>query len=698
MLVLSIAQLLLLCGIRSASAGKGSPIEKVIDLLGVLEKQIEDDGLADGEAYVKYRKWYDNEVDNMKRIVEESSQTIESLQADLDEQSAFRQGKTQEFETVSGKLSSSEKDLADAKLIRDKEHKDFVANEKSLVVGVEQLEKSLDVMAKQAPGDSAAAAGAASASFLDVAQKLQSTLVDSGDFTLSAGQKETLRAFIEASKRNVAPTATSGQSALALDFLQVQGQASGPDDYGNYESQGSGVTNTLQAVLDKVNEQLDAAREQEGKQKSQYDTFSEALDQEITNFKGTRDELKTQITQSQQKSSEMESQLAKTSQVLKVTKEQLTETKAEFDVKTKNYKMRAAKRSDEIMAVQEAHQILGSQTMPAASIGGADFLQVRRLSMRSNELLSKALTKAGSRSNSSVVNFLEVRSTHTRGRRSRRRVGGPFTKVKNMITSMLRKLEDQAGKEAKHKEWCDREMKKSLTSKAEQEADIQKLTSRVDALDAELSQVGNDLKTVQEDLSNLHGSASSATAIRKTEHHQATTAVAEYKDAQKVIQAAIDALKKFYGDDGSLLQKNSGKDPDSDSGYKAQGGGGGVIGILEVALQDYADLENDVGLAEKEAANEFKTYMQESEVRIAVFEKDLEYKSRDKVKLEGDLLRSNADLKSYQKELDAVEEYLRELESQCIGKVDSYQERKDRRNKQLASLKEGLQYLNGEIV
>jgi chromosome segregation ATPase len=277
-----------------------------------------------------------------------------------------------------------------------------------------------------------------------------------------------------------------------------------------------------------------------------------------------------------------------------------------------------------------------------------------------------------------------------------------------MVREMLTKLEATQSAETKHQEWCDRDMKKSLRSKAEQEADVEKLTSRIDSMDADMEQVKTDLATLKEDLTNVQKATGDATHLRQKEHEASAAAIAQYRDAQKIIKAAIDVLHKFYGDEEA--DKVHGKDSasagevgykektGSDEGYKASGMGTGVIGILEVAMQDYAELEEAAKLSETEAQNDYKEFANENEVRVAVFEKDLEYKSRKKVQLDGDLLRANMDLKSYEKELEAVNQYLAQLESQCVGKVDSYQERKDRREKQLNSLKEALAYLTGEGI
>lgn len=708
--------------VHSEEKEKTSPLHKVVELLTVMIKQVESDAQADATTYMEYKKWFDDQKDNMKQIIEDTTQTIETLKTDLEEQETFREGKKLEFESVSQNLAKAQKELSDAKLIRAKERKDFEAAEESLVRGVDQLERTLEVLGKQAPSNNAGALlqeTDAATGLVEVAERLKTSLESGGDIALNAGQREVLHEFVVAAKRQVSARANRRQASIAPDFLQVKA-VSDSDEDGPYESQTGSVTSTMQTVLDKTNEELEKARKTETEQKTNYDSFSSALQSQISNLEETRLDLKSQLTQSQQKSSEMQSQLVAATENLKVTGEQLQEVEAEFVVKTRNFKTRAGKRSDELLAVQEAHQILTSEAIQAASSAQTigDFIQVgqhHEVRSRGAAVLAKVLKASSSDTAASTVSLLEVSSSQRRARRRRqlltrqgRAHASPFRKVKGMIGQMLEKLEAQAASEQKHKEWCDHEIGKSMASKAEKEADVQKLQSRIDSAEAELGEVTNDVMTLTEETNNLNGAATSATKIRQEEHEVFVSSSAMYKDSIKLIKAAIKVLQKFYlkedGKSESFVQSGGGKgkgkqDPDEredEKTYSPSGMGSGVIGILEVAEQDYTDLFQAAELSETEAQNEFKEFMNQNEVRLATFEKDLEYKTRSKVRLEGELLRLEADLKSYTKELEAVESYLAQLEAQCIGKVDSYEERQARREKQLVSLKEALAYLTGE--
>lgn len=66
------------------------------------------------------------------------------------------------------------------------------------------------------------------------------------------------------------------------------------------------------------------------------------------------------------------------------------------------------------------------------------------------------------------------------------------------------------------------------------------------------------------------------------------------------------------------------------------------------------------------------------------------------MKLEYDEVTMRNDLKSYEKESAALEDYLEKLKAQCTIQGPTYEEKKAKREAELASLKDALNYLNNQ--
>merc|ERR1719456_1156413 len=378
-------------------------------------------------------------------------------------------------------------------------------------------------------------------------------------------------------------------------------------------------------------------------------------------------------------------------EIYKVEVAHMEQIEAEFRAKTQAYKVRLGKRSDEAIAVHEAQRILSTEIaktyIKAQGIGqvgkggAASFIQMsqEKTAARRKVLhLFKTAQTPG-------LALLALRSTvHIRSG------ADPFAKVKSMIQGMLKKLQEKQAQESRHAAWCDHEMGKTTKAQKRKQEDVQKMKDRLDALDAELTQTKSDIEEVTKDLKDMTEAMAGALEIRNKEHATATKAIKQYKDAAALLMRAAKVLKSYYKN-----KAGGGAEVDKKEFKERHSQGTGIIGILEIAIDDFNKLHSETKEAEEAAAKDFKEQNEESQVRKAVFEKDLEWKSRTKVKLEFDQATMTNDLKSYEKELTAIDTYMDKLKASCIVKAPSYAEKKERREAELKSLKEALEFLKG---
>jgi DNA repair exonuclease SbcCD ATPase subunit len=272
----------------------------------------------------------------------------------------------------------------------------------------------------------------------------------------------------------------------------------------------------------------------------------------------------------------------------------------------------------------------------------------------------------------------------------------PFAKVKDMVREMLEKLQSEGAEEAEHHAFCESEMGKSTRSKKEKERDVKKLTERLESWAAEITKLTDEIAQTKQDLVDMRDAMQKATEVRTEEEARGTASIKEYQDAQILLTHAIKTLKEYYNKEAANDNASTEGSAEVTGERNREGLGGGVVAILEIAKEDFAELEKNSQIEENKSAEMYKELTQELEIRTATFEKDLEYKSRTKVKLEAETSRTTADKDSYEKELSAVNEYLEKLKDQCIAKAEPYEERKARREQELASLKEALDFLEGD--
>merc|ERR1719473_2680306 len=119
----------------------------------------------------------------------------------------------------------------------------------------------------------------------------------------------------------------------------------------------------------------------------------------------------------------------------------------------------------------------------------------------------------------------------------------------------------------------------------------------------------------------------------------------------------------------------------------ADGASTGIIGLLEVCESDFSKGLAEMVATEEEAAALYEQETKENAVEKVTKTKDAEYKKKEYVGLDKAVATASSDRSGVQTELDAVMEYIKELDDKCIAKVESYAERKRRREAELAGLK-----------
>merc|ERR1719160_1466514 len=260
----------------------------------------------------------------------------------------------------------------------------------------------------------------------------------------------------------------------------------------------------------------------------------------------------------------------------------------------------------------------------------------------------------------------------------------------------------EAEAEASHKAYCDEEMSKTKAKKDELTADIEKLTSKIDSASALSASLKEDVKELQKELAELAEMQAEMDKVREDTHAAFVTAKADLEQGLEGIRGALSVLRDFYQKDDALLQESGGlgafmQQPAVPEKHKpATGAGGSIISMLEVIESDFS---KNLALEEEEEAaaqTEYEKLTQENKVTKTTKEQDVKYKTKEFTSLDKELAELTGDRDGAQTELDAVLEYYEKIKDQCVAKPEPYEERKKRREAEIAGLKEALSILEGQ--
>jgi len=259
----------------------------------------------------------------------------------------------------------------------------------------------------------------------------------------------------------------------------------------------------------------------------------------------------------------------------------------------------------------------------------------------------------------------------------------PFAKVRGLITDMIATLESEAEQEASDKAYCDKEMSETSSKKDDKSTDVESLTTKIDQKKAQSTKLKEQVGTLQNELAGMAKAQAEATQLRQQENSAYKKNKAEMEQGLKGVRLALKVLKDYYAK--------------GDKGHEsADGAGASIIGLLEVCESDFSKGLAEIVAEEEMAAGDYEAQTKANEVETVAKEKDAEFKTKEFKGLDKAVADLSGDLTGAQTELDAILEYESKIKAKCVAKPEPYEERKKRREAEIAGLKEALTILEGE--
>merc|ERR1719321_905815 len=225
---------------------------------------------------------------------------------------------------------------------------------------------------------------------------------------------------------------------------------------------------------------------------------------------------------------------------------------------------------------------------------------------------------------------------------------------------------------------------------------LDKLSSRIDGASTTIAENTEDIKSLEAEVAEIDKAQAEATAIRTKEHEEYLKASKDFKDSAEAVAKAIEVLKNFY--EGSFLQvsaKTTLKSKQPEFGGAKSDIAHTIISVLEMSEEDFTTLLAECEATEDEAAKAYKTLTDDNKMSKATKETEAKGKASEVKSLTVQLGHSKEDHASVSKELDAVLAYIDRLKPQCEEKAMSYEEKKAKREAEIAGLKEALEILAG---
>jgi len=442
-----------------------------------------------------------------------------------------------------------------------------------------------------------------------------------------------------------------------------------------YQSKGSGILDAIAEMKEKAEASLSDLRKNEMSSGHEFQMLEQGLKDELDVMTKRKAAATSQRSATEEAKHIADGDLSTTQEALKGDTSYLQDLKQSCATKASEWSQRQKDAAEEMEAIAKAKEILETGVKAFVQTGAT----VRRYSNEpaKRDEVSQIFKGLAKKQHSFALAQLmsAIRSD-------------PFGKVRGLIEGMIDKLTKEAAEEASTKAFCDEETSESNAKKANLQAKLDKTASRTEKAEAGKAKLLEGIKLLTEEIAAMDAGEAEATAVRQKENAEYKRASKDYKDSAEAVASATSVLREYY--EGSFVQVST-KQPDF--GAAKTDVASTIMSILEMAESDFTKLLADAEAGEAEAQSTFDKLTQDNKVSRAEKEMEIKGKKTEVKGLETALLNYKEDSATQNKELSAVLAYLDELKPQCETKVESYAEKKARRDDEIAGLKEALEIL-----
>lgn len=646
-------------------------MSKVFEMINDFQAKIEKEGEESKKMYEEFAEFCEDRSVELNRDIKEGKSQVAELKATIDEETALAGSLTEKINELSSSVATNKADLKAATEIREKERKDFVAEEKELLDAVDTLSRAVGILEKEMQSGGASMMQINNAKTLSQAFEV---MVSASMF--SSQDASRLNAFVQAHEQ-----AEDGDSNLNLAAPAAS----------VYKSHSGGIVDTITDMKDKAETQLDQARAKEMENTHNFEALKSSLQDEMKFAGQELDQAKRDLSESEEKKSDAQGDLDVTSKTLAENLQSLHQLHNDCMTKASEYETEVHSRTEELKAIATAEKIL-KETTGGATDMVYGFRQVSLMQVARTHLTTSAdlgnfevvhYVRDLSRKQNSVIlsQFAErlasaIRATDESG-------GDQFAKIKGMIRDMITKLEAEAKEDATKEAHCQKEMKKTNSKKAEKTSENEKLTTKIDEMTSRSAKLTEEVAALQKSLSELAHTQAEMDKIRKEEKTVYNKQSGDLEKALEGVKLALKVLNEYYAKSTSTSKADT---------------SGGIVALLEVVESDFSKNLVEINETEETAAAEYEAETKENAVQKATEEQDEKYKSREIVTLEKLTAEAKSDRSSVQDELDAINEYLEKLNKECVVMPDSYEVRKAKREAEIEGLQNALEILKSETA
>merc|ERR1719265_606207 len=667
-------------------------LQEVIDVLRQMMSDFDAQMVEDKKLWEEYSTWSDTSEQDKRDFVQEQNSLIMSETAKKEANEQMVATLTEELATLANEIAQTKMGIKELIEMRKEEHQAFQTTQADLTQTIKAVVKATEILEGHYAADNA--------QLTQIKQRVQIALTMYGPSRIRSATKENLMAL--------ASLLQTGQGASNPDFLNTDGSK-----YDNFEKQGGarGVIGMLEDLHSELQSQLEAAIAREAEARRQYEETKLAKETELKNQEATQAQKTQEKETAEAVIEECISTIDQAKKDILDAEEFLKQLLVDREKFQKEFAERSSVRSDEQAATQAALDAL--QAVSVGNTAKAAFVQQGFLQTSSKstkhrlQRVAKKLANIGKQIQSvsliQAANQVNGKDDYMTTEATDRHDFSQFDPVIKLLTDLIARLEEEASAETSQHEWCETEKTTSVTAKEEREGSIVSLKAKINEDTTLSATLKTEILFLESEIARVEKETADAKALRKEQHEAYVKAKADHEEVIKAIGLALEALSGQYGG-AAFIQVAANQNQAQNqapgqaavfSDYKSgSSGAGSAIEMLNDLQSRYTNALQEIEQMEVDQQKAHDELVATNEQFIADTTNTRNMKLKERRAKLGQLSDAKSEMKTNLLELHEVNKYLQNLRPSCDDIRSTYEERKKRREAEIAALKEALEVIS----
>jgi hypothetical protein len=652
------------------AAAKNRPVSKVITLLKDMQKQLEKEAEEDEEIYDKMACWCETNDKEKTKSIAEAEARIEDLTTKIEELTANSARLNTEIKNLEKEVAANQEALSKATAIREKQLAEFNAEEKDMLESISALKAAVTVLSKHHGG---AFLQVPRSHVLGVATTLQHELSQHASLlqgVLTPSERRTVAAFVQSPQDYFDASPTFKQS---------------------YAPQSGEIFGILRQMKETFESNLSASQKEEMENQKAYADLKAAKEEEIAAGQAQIDSKTQELAETDEKNAQAKVDMEDTKASLSADEQFLMMLKEKCQMTDKEWEERQKTRQLEIEAVSKALAVLSGDDAHDLFTRTFNFLQ-SEASVHSDRraVASRLLSSVAQKLHSPRLSTLAYQVKLD-----------AFTRVKKAIDDMISQLLKEKADEIKHKDFCVDEFNTNQLQTEKKEREKQDLIAKIEDLEMTIKALADAIATLKSEIAEMQVQLKRAGEDREKQNKEFQMTVADQRETQKLLKAALGVLQDFYGKKAaaaSFAQKQEPVGPPPPPGfeaYKKNEASGGVMSMIEQIINDAKAMEAEAIRSEEDAQKAYEDFVKETNASIEAKSKDIVNKSETKARAEADLVEAQKSKEAVMLELEQLSNYNAQLHQSCDFVLKNFDLRQTARDEEVEALRQAKAILSG---